>query len=160
MEDEADPARRIHLMDAACGKEISTLPLGEAPRLLEFLPDGNSLIAGNNRSFHCPDTNTGCELWSIRHFRAQEPTLKTPISLAIAEKSGLLAAALTPDSISLLEPKTGRVRLELQHPMGHTLRAIGLSPDGTRMIAVGSYIVQVWKLDAVADELERQGMNF
>ncbi len=160
VEDEADPARRIHLMDAVCENEISTLPLGEAPRLLAFLPDGNSLIAGNNNSFHCLDTSTGRELWNIRHFRMQEPTLKTPISLAIAQKSGLLAAALTVESISLLDPKTGRVRLELQHPMGHTLRAIGLSPDGTRLIAVGSYIAQVWKLDAIADELERHGMTF
>ena len=160
VEDEADPARRIHLMDAACEREITTLPLSEAPRLLVFLPDGNSLIVGNNHGFHCLDTATGRELWNLRHYRAQEPTLKTPISLAIAEKVGLIAASLTPESISLLDAKTGRVRLELRHPMGQTLRAVGLSPDGTRLIAVGSYIAQVWKLDAVVDELKRQGMSF
>ena len=76
------------------------------------------------------------------------------------EKAGLIAASLTPENISLLDAKTGRVRLELRHPMGQTLRAVGLSPDGTRLIAVGSYIAQVWKLDAVVDELKRQGMSF
>jgi len=159
-EDATDPARRLHIMDAALEKRTAELPLTVAPRLLAFSSDGNSIIAGNNQSFHCLDIATRRELWSVRHFRAQEPTLKTPICLAVAAQSGAIAAALTPDSVSLLDPATGRIRLTLRHPMGHTLRAIGLSPDGTRLIAVGSYIAQVWKLDAVAEELARHGMTF
>lgn len=160
VENEADPARRIHLMDAAGQKEIRTLSVREAPRLLEFLPDGNMLIAGNNHGFHALDTATGRERWSLRHHRAQEPTLKTPIGLSIAAQSGLIAAASGPSSISLVDAASGRIRLTLRHPLGHTLRGIGLSPDGTRLIAVGSYIAQVWKLDAAAAELARHGMSF
>jgi serine/threonine protein kinase/WD40 repeat protein len=160
VENEADPARRVHLMDAAAEKEIALLPLREAPRLLAFSPSGDTLIAGNNHGFHCLETSTGRELWSVPHTRPQEPTLKTPVCLAIAEKSGTLAIPRTPDSISLIDPATGRIRLTLRHPMGHTLRAIGLSPDGTRLIAVGSYIAQVWKLDAAAEELARYGMTY
>jgi hypothetical protein len=96
----------------------------------------------------------------VLHTRRQEHSWKTPACLAVAAQSGTVAAPLTADSISLLDPRSGRIRLTLRHPLSQTLRAVGLSPDGHRLIAVGSYVVQVWNLDAAAEQLRRHGMEF
>ena len=64
-----------------------------------------------------------------------------------------LAAALTPDSVSLLDPNTGTVLLTLTHPVTRTIRALDLSPDGTRLCALAGTLAQVWKLDAVDEVL-------
>jgi hypothetical protein len=42
--------------------------------------------------------------------------------------------------------------------MHQIVRSIGLSPDGTRLITVGSYVAQVWRLDTIEEELTRHSM--
>jgi sugar lactone lactonase YvrE len=157
-ETATDRQCRIHLMDAAGEREITRIPLPEAPRVIAFTADNANIICGDNNRLHCRSLATGRELWSVPHTRPQTPLLRTPVCLAVASQAGTIAAPLTADSISLLEAKTGRILLTLQHPMHQIVRAIGLSPDGTRLITVGSYVAQVWRLDTVEEELARHAM--
>lgn len=159
VESRTDAGRRVHLMDAAMQHEIRIIPQREAPRLMAFTPDGDSLITGNNGTIQCLDVTTGRELWVWRHSRAQEPTLKTPLSVAIAAGTGTVALLIGPGRICLVDRVTGKARLSLNHPLGQTLRAIGLSPDGTRLVAVGSYVAQVWRLDVLEEALLELGMT-
>jgi serine/threonine protein kinase/WD40 repeat protein len=157
-ETSADRQSRIHIMDAAGGREISRIPLPVAPRVIAFTADSTAILCGDNDRLRCRSIANSSELWSVPHSRPQTPLLRSPVCIAVAAQSGIIAAPLAPDSVSLLDGKTGRVRLTLRHPMHQIVRAIGLSPDGTRLLAVGSYVVHVWRLDAVAEELAHRGM--
>lgn len=152
-------ASQLHVSEVATGREIATLTLTEAPRVIAFTADGGALLASDNHRVSCHEIETGRLLWSVRHTRRQEPELKTPVAIAVAARDGTIAVPLDAGSVSLLDRRDGRVRLTLRHPLRHDLRAIGLSPDGARLVAVGSYVVQVWKLDAAAAELQRHGME-
>jgi WD40 repeat protein len=152
--------RQLHVTEVATGRETATLTLTEAPRVIAFTADGEALLTGDNHRVSCHDLGTGRVFWSVPHTRRQEPELKTPITIAVAAGNGAIAVPLDAGSVSLIDRRDGRVRLTLRHPFRHDLRAIGLSPDGGRLLAVGSYVVQVWKLDAAAVELRRHGMEF
>jgi hypothetical protein len=157
-ESSTDPQSRVHVMDAAGEHEITRIPLAGAPRVIAFTADNASIICGDNDRLYCRSLASDLELWSVPHTRPQTPLLRTPVCLAVASQSGAVAIPLTEDSVSLLDGKSGRILLTLRHPMNQIVRAIGLSPDGTRLITVGSYVAQVWRLDRIAEELARRAM--
>jgi WD40 repeat protein len=157
-ETSTDRQSRIHVMDAAGEREITRIPLAGAPRVIAFTADNAGIICGDNDRLHCRNIASGREVWSVPHTRPQTPLLRTPVCLAVASRSGAIAAPLAVDSVSLLDGKTGRILLTLQHPMHQIVRSIGLSPDGTRLITVGSYVAQVWRLDTIEEELTRHSM--
>ena len=153
-------ARQLHVTEVASGKETATLTLTEAPRVISFTADGGALLTSDNHRVSCHDIGTGRKLWSAPHTRRQEHELKTPVCIAVASQDGTIAAPLDADSVSLIDRRGGRIRLTLRHPLRHDLRAILLSPDGKRLVAVGSYLAMIWKLDVAATELQRHRLEY
>jgi hypothetical protein len=81
------------------------------------------------------------------------------VRLAAATAAGIIAAPLSADAVSLIDAQTGEVRRTFFHPAGHIVRAVGLSPDGTRLLVVGSYVIQLWRLDVAESELAQSGLG-
>ncbi|MES2705637.1 MAG: WD40 repeat domain-containing serine/threonine protein kinase [Verrucomicrobiota bacterium] len=126
---------------------------------LAFTADETALLTGDGKNILCHELATGAERWRIPHQRPLVTRNHASVRLAVATRAGTIAAALTPETVSLLDPGTGRILRTLHHPTNRTIRNFGISPDGTRLAAVGSYLVQLWRLDAVEEELAKHGMT-
>jgi len=152
-----DEQRHIHVQDAA-GKDTAVFDTAAGTTALAFTADEETVLAGDGQEIVCHEIATGRVRWRIPHQRLPQPEHREPVRIAVAATSGTVAAALTPETVSLIDPRTGQILRTFRHPTNRIIRAIGLSPDGARLVAVGSYIVYVWRLDSAEAELGRYGM--
>ncbi|MEO5618750.1 MAG: WD40 repeat domain-containing serine/threonine-protein kinase, partial [Candidatus Eisenbacteria bacterium] len=126
-----DKQKGAWIVDAGTARDVTAFLPGESITQLRFSAGETTCLAATARELVCCDTITGAVRWRIPHQR----TGRDPICFAAAASSPRLAAALAPDSISLLDPASGSVFLTLTHPVTRTIRALDLSPDGTRLCA-------------------------
>ena len=144
-----DKKRGAWIVDAATARDTTAFLPGEAITQLRFTADETACLAATRRELLCYDAATGTVRWRISHHR----TVRNPICFAAAANSPRLAAALAPDSVSLLDAATGAVLLTLTHPVTRTVRALDLSPHGNRLCVLAGTLAQVWHLDAVDTEI-------
>lgn len=144
----ADKSKGVRIIEATTARDLVTFLPGETLTRLRFIAGETTCLAATSRELLCCDTATGAVRWRIPHQRGND------LPLAAAAASPRLAAALAPDTISLLDPATGAVLLNLSHPVTRTIRALDITPDGTRICALAGTLAQVWKLDAAEDDLK------
>ncbi len=151
--------RRIHIHKTEGPPGDTAIATATFASALAFTADETALLAGDGNFITCHDLTTGRIRWQISHQRPFDRDVHARIRIAVAARTGTIAAALAPETVSLLDPLTGTILRTFRHPTGRTIRGIGISPDGTRLVAAGSYLVQVWRLDAVEEELAKYGMT-
>ena len=144
-----DKKKGAWIVDAATARDTTAFLPSEAITQLRFTADETACLAATRRELLCYDAATGTVRWRISHYR----TVRDPICFAAAANSPRLAAALAPDSVSLLDAATGAVLLTLTHPVTRTVRALDLSPDGNRLCVLAGTLAQVWSLEAVDTEI-------
>jgi WD40 repeat protein len=159
MERAGDSRRSIHVHRLDGTGPVAALSSGAAVSVIAFTADSAALLAGDSRHVTCFELATGAVRWQIPHSRPRERDPYAPVRLSVSANTGAIAAALTPESVSLLDPLTGIEQRVFQHPLGRTVRAIGFSPDSTRLVCVGSHLVQIWDLAAAEEELKKFGMD-
>jgi len=157
-EKAGDPRRVIHVHRLDGTGAVAALTAGAPVSTIAFAADGTALLTGDNRHVTCYDLKNGSLRWQIPHRRPRDRDTYVPVRIAVAAKSGTVAAALAPESVSLLDLQTGAVRRTFQHPLGRTVRGMGLTPDGARLICIGSHLVQIWDLLAAEEQLRHYGM--
>lgn len=153
MASRSQPEPRILIYKTDDFSRQAELPASADTTALAFTADESALLAGDGNFIICHELTSLSQRWKIPHQRPFVPRNHAAVRLAVAAGAGTVAATLTPESVSLLDPGTGAVLRTFQHPVNRTVRNFSLSPDGARLAAVGSYLVQLWRLDDVEREL-------
>ncbi len=149
----------IHIQRLDGSPPPPPIPAALPVHVLAFTADGAAILAGDSQLVSCFDLASGGLRWKLTHSRPRERDLYAPVRLSVAARSGAVAIALTPESVSLVDPATGRIERTFAHPLGRTVRGIGLDADGTRLVCIGSHLVQIWNLTAAASQLRQFGLD-
>ncbi len=146
----------IVLWEAATGKKLRELP-SEGGCEVMFAPDGRSLLAAGPFAV----TQWNVEDWKRGWTRPVE-IRSAPVSPVVISGDGrLVAAALGPARVALLNPATGEVLARLETPGGAQSVALAISNDGA-FLAVGCADggAVVWDLRALRRELSADGLDW
>ncbi|MCX6855335.1 MAG: serine/threonine-protein kinase [Verrucomicrobia bacterium] len=136
----------LHIAYSKVGQAAVFIPLSLFAHTLVITSDETAVIAANLNDITCYDLATLKPRWQVKCQRERS----REVSLATA--GNLVAATLEPTAITLLDVTTGRPQHTLRHPVQRVIGAVGLSPDGQRLLAVAGGLLQLWRLD----EIEKQ----
>ncbi len=147
----------IRLWSAEGGKKVGEFPAGGAPlRAIAFSPDGSRILAcGYSRSIRIWETATGREVLPLPgHHHSVVTVTFTPDGKTLASRS-------LGNTVRLWDPATGKERrqLTLGPPLSlideTSAPALAVSPDGTRLAALGKLApfqqeaaLHVWDLES------------
>jgi serine/threonine protein kinase/WD40 repeat protein len=141
--------------DAVSGRQLAVLPgVGSA---LGFSPDGRWLAAGGPRAYHLWKAG----LWEPEAVVDRPGEFGLQGALAFAPDSRLLAVAVTPRVVRLVEPASGQEIASFTDPAGRNIRSIAFSPDGAQMAVVVQWnAVLLWDLRAIRRQLAEIGLDW
>lgn len=115
-----------------------------------------AFFAANNELF-CVDTASGKEKWR---------THLTPIqygasAVQVSPDDKLVAAVMTPFTVSLVDIATGQSIATLEHPSAQLINNITFSPDGRWFaVACSTHQTQLWDLHRLRAELAALNLNW
>jgi RNA polymerase sigma factor (sigma-70 family) len=140
--------RTVRLWDAATGRELRRLTLGDyaLPQALAFTPDGKELVCWDNReALHFWDAATGKELRRLKPEGKPRGNSRTDSYLAFTPggRSVLLKNGYDP-TLRLLDAATGKELRAFPSPGQHAY-ATALLADGKRLAVAGEdKVIRVW----------------
>lgn len=147
----------VRIWDTASGLELKSIATRFRQATVLFGSGRDILFVGTQDEVSCWNVRTGSRLWY------QTLPARSPISaqLAFPDNFSVLAASLTPETVSLLDPSDGHEIACLRHASPHPISALAFSPDGTRLavFCVG-HLVQLWDLPKLRALLAAQHLDW
>lgn len=136
---------------------LHQLPTQFPEATVRFHPDGIRLFSGDLSALSCWNAQSGSLIWRFP-CPARSPIT---VQLALTPDGTLLAANLTPETISLIDPATGREITRLRHPSPHSISGLAFSPDHSRLAALClGHLVQLWDLHRLREELSARSIDW
>jgi serine/threonine protein kinase/WD40 repeat protein len=147
-----------HHCDSASGAKVWDATTGEpasefrVPGMctVTFSPDGRWLLTNGG----------GCRLWEVGYW-TEGPKVGGSFG-CFSPDGGVLAVEDSPGAIRLVRPESGRELARLEAPEQTPLMPRCFTPDGTRLIAVGTdtQALHVWDLRRIRAELVKLGLDW
>jgi len=134
--------------DAASGAEVKKFPVLGLCRVA-FSPDDRWLLT----------TGGGCRLWKVGSW--EEVHKVGGVFGCFSPDGGVLAVNDSAGAIRLIRPDSGMTLLRLEAPEQTRLNPRGFTPDGARLIAVGTdtQALHIWDLRVVRQGLRELGLE-
>jgi WD40 repeat protein/tetratricopeptide (TPR) repeat protein len=123
-----------------------------------FSPNGEWLVTAGDDDYCCWRVDS----WQpIRRWPRDDIASGRVAPLAFAPAGDLLAVALRPQEIELVDPESDQVFARLVSPAPAQFTGICFSPDGTRLaVAKANQEVDLWDLRLIRRELHRLGLDW
>ena len=144
------------IWDFRTGKQVGTINTG-----------ASSVIAASNQFEYVVSSNSnGHQFWYPGNLeKGDRMELEEAVIGARATFSAdaeILAAQVSPTSISLIELRTKSPLLRLPIQFEHNIQQIEFSPDGGRLVAIApaANLVRVWQLDELNQWLARHNLEW
>ena len=150
-------AHGVIVWDIAKNTRLQLLPTRFSEATVRFHPDGTKLFTGDLDALSCWNARSGSLIWRF------PCPVRSPSSLqcTLTPDGTLLAANLTPETISLIDPSTGREITRLRHPSPHSISGLAFSPDHSRLAALClGHLVQLWDLHRLREELSARSIDW
>lgn len=146
----------VMVWDTATGQALNTIPT----RFFE-----STVLFGDGKNILYTGSQDEIASWNVRtlstHWRRPIPKSYVTVQMAMPADRSLLAANLTPESVTLLDPGTGEEITTLRHPTPHPVSGLAFSPDGTRLAVLClGHIVQLWDLPKLRAGLAKRGLDW
>lgn len=121
---------------------------------LEFSPDSETLVTGNNREYIFWNT----EDWSRRFIVPNDfGATAVPPAIRFNPVTNLVAATRRPGQLQFLNPSTGEVVMILDALNTSSIKHITFDRDGSTMAVTNREGVQLWNLAAIDQALKKMG---
>jgi WD40 repeat protein len=124
----------LHAVDAATGAVRWTATIEENPRELVFMPDGGSVLAAVHNRVERRDAATGALRWAWTASPAKNDGDINTVTTLDVTPDGLTVIAHDGAQVISLVAETGTRTREITR-LGDTVFAVGLSPDGSLLVA-------------------------
>ena len=133
------------LLAAPDAKLVRRLKPGGKARGI-FLAGGEDLLVSNGASLRREHATDGQVHWSV----PQPDSGGAPGPMAVAPDGRMLAAAMSPREVTLLDGDSGEIWCRLETPEAGEAIALRFSPDGRHLaVANGNHLVILWDLTEV-----------
>ena len=81
--------------------------------------------------------------------------------IEISPDGTLIAAAMSPIQVTLVDPKDGQILAVLEHPDRQLINGLAFSPDGNYLAVIcTTHITQLWDLRAMRAELGKMNLDW
>ena len=138
----------------ADGVRLAHIPLVTTA---SFSPDGRVLVVGSRSEYRFLRTDTWEPLAALR----RNETDAGPAPVAFAPTGGVVALALNPQQVGLVDAANGSLLASLTHPTSATFVSLSFSPDGCQLAATqGDGTVFLWELDRLRAALREFGLDW
>ena len=150
-------ASGVIVWDTARNTRLQLLPTRFYEATVRFHPDGTRVFTGDLDALSCWNARTGSLIWRF------PCPIRSPstVQCALTPDGTLLAANLSPETISLIDPGTGREITRLRHPSPHSISGLAFSADHSRLAALClGHLVQLWDLHQLREELSTRAVDW
>ena len=137
------------MWDVSSGKVVKVVMSSGC--LVGFSPDGRWLAT----------TGDGCRLWAVGTWEAG-PVIGPEESFVFSPDGRVMAVAGDDHGVRLVETATGREYVRLDATEGTRFMPQAFTPDGTKLIALGSesQALHVWDLRLIRQRLAEMGLDW
>ncbi len=150
-------ARGVIVWDTARKAPLQLLPTLFYEATVRFHPDGTRVFTGDLDALSCWNAQSGSLIWRFPCPVRSPSTLQCALTL----DGTLLAANLSPGTIYLIDPASGREITRLRHPFPHSISGLSFSPDHSRLAALClGHLVQLWDLHRLREELSARSIDW
>jgi serine/threonine protein kinase/WD40 repeat protein len=147
----------VTVWDTSVGKQVYTVPVTDRNAAANFSPDGQWLGVAERDKYRFWRVGT----WEagVTIFREKEKEWPSP--LAFTSDGRLVALALAPWRIALVEPASGQQVAVLSPPEPWEISWLCFSPDNTKLaVGRGKQSIQIWDLHRLRGELAKIGLDW
>lgn len=147
----------VIVWDTARSAGHQVLPTRFNEATVRFHPDGMRVFTGDLDALSRWNARSGSLIWRFPCPVRSPSTLQC----ALTPDGTLLAANLSPETIYLIDPGTGREITRLRHPFPHPISGLAFSPDHSRLAALClGHLVQLWDLHRLREELSARAIDW
>src|SRR5262249_53994578 len=145
----------VKVWDATSGELRHHLDPQERSCSLCVTPDGQWLVIGTITEFEIWETDS----WQLRHRIARQNSHEIANSCTVSADGRVLAIALSPFVVQLIETATWRPLARLQPADTDAIWGLAFSPDGSQL-AVSSHVsgIRLWDLRLIRERLTEIGL--
>jgi len=143
------------IWDTANGRQLAIFQgVGSG---VAFSPDNRWLAVGGPTEYRLYKTGT----WELGPVIARPEEFALLKPLAFAHDGRVLAIALTPRLVQLIDPDTGQELASLSVPSGGAVNGLAFSPDGSQLaVAVQWNVINIWDLRSIRRQLADIGLDW
>ena len=124
---------------------------------LAFDPGSRHVYHATNFELCKTETSTGKRDWSVKLSEEAHPNG----GIEISPDGTLIAAAMSPIQVTLVDPKDGQILAVLEHPDRQLINGLAFSPDGNYLAVIcTTHITQLWDLRAMRAELGKMNLDW
>jgi WD40 repeat protein len=122
-----------------------------------FSPDDRHVYHATYLDLCSTSTDTGTNEWTVRLGDSPQPNA----AIEITPDGTLMAVVMNQYKVTLVDPRTGRLLADLEHPDRQLINSIALSPDGKYLaVACSGHVVQLWNLRQMRKELAEMNLDW
>lgn len=148
---------KVRLWDPKTGRELKPVPTTYNQGTVLFGQDPQLLYVGSHDFVGCWNVRTSTWIWK-NQWETRNPKAA---ELAMPADFSVLAANCAADTVSLLDPLTGREITRLRHASPHLVSSLAFSPDATRLATFCTgHIVQLWDLPRLRSLLSEYRLDW
>ena len=154
---ERSESVQVWEVDAAGAPRVLPAETSSTTHHVAFSPDGRWLVVGGSAEYRFWDVKS----WRVGTILRRQDSDEHAGTLAFSEGGRLMAVAISPRDVGLIDPATGRLQGLLAAPTrGSLISGLAFSPDGRLLaVAAGANGVQIWHLHLVRQGLCMMGLD-